>query len=143
MDITIAIMLPPRGDTDFSRSAHPRWQVLSIVTAYVPMATIDQVTHPTLGYVHVTGVPKPAAWSDWSNERIQKKICDKITAVWEDENRQVLGKRFWCGDGSSIPAGAVSNLLTNRQITVTWTQFKNFCLNLKEANRKLADQDLE
>jgi hypothetical protein len=35
MDITVEVMLPPRGATTFAESAHPKWRVLAIGAIYI------------------------------------------------------------------------------------------------------------
>lgn len=116
-------MLPPRGAADYSESAHPKWRVLAPVAVY----TLRQpavIGMPRTGYIHVTGVPIPPAWSGLTEEEIVAKLNAKLCAVYDDGARNVIEKRIWCGDHLLIPLVARNALRVNRQITVTWTQFK-------------------
>lgn len=145
MDLTICIMLPPRGATDFSASAHPKWRVLSFVSVTYMGDTTQPITAPRTGYVHVTGVPTPVAWAGLSSDEILQRVNYRLCRVWEnfdvDGRPSTVEKREFAGIASLIPVNAANRLLTDRQITVTWTQFKNFVQNVREA-RALADSDL-
>lgn len=140
MDLTIEVMLPPRGATDFHTSAHPRWRVLAIVAVY-PLKTVDVVGMPRTGYIHVTGVPMPPAWSGLSEDEVKLRINAKLAAVWEAENGSEIERRLWCGLASMLSTKLRNDLLTDRQITVTWTQAKGAIRNVRD-NRALADADM-
>lgn len=145
MDLTIEVMLPPRGATDFSQSAHPKWRVLSIVAVY-PRKQVDVVGMPRTGYVHVTDIPERAGWAAITTDELMTRINRRLCAMWEDGATDraptVVEKRLWVGLGSLVPVNARNRLLTDRQITVTWTQFKNFIQNVRD-QRALADSDLD
>lgn len=141
MDLTIEVMLPPRGAGDYSTSANTKWRVLAPVAVY-PLKTVATVGMQNTGYVHVTGVPTPQAWAEWSEERILQRINAILCEAWEDVDRTSLERRIWAGDPANIPAGARNNLRTNRQITVTWTQFKPVFRHLVR-DAVLSDADLD
>ena len=136
MDITVEVMLPPRGAADYAESAHPKWRVLSVVDVYYPMKAVDVVGMPRTGYVHVTDAPMPAAWQGWDNEQINQRLSAILTRAWEG-----VEKREWAALAASIPLAARNNLRINRQITVTWTQFKAALRNMR-TSAQLADADL-
>jgi hypothetical protein len=81
----------------------------------------------------LTGVTEPA----WPAE-LDATVLDG-TATWTCRR---CVRRKWGGIASAIPANARNRLLTDRQITVTWTAFKNVLQNLIE-QRQLADGDLD
>jgi hypothetical protein len=127
MDITIEVMLPPRGATDFSASANPKYRVLSPVAVYA-RKTLDTVTMPCTGYVHVTAVP-----GDYSLVDLSAKLCAP--------HQEAQERRVWALDAAIIPGVIKASLLQNRQVTITWAQFKVFMQNRRE-NRGLEQGDL-
>jgi hypothetical protein len=141
MDITVCVMLPARGG-DPTIPANPKYRLLSPV-AVTPMGdTTQPIGAQCTGYIHVTGVPMRAGWAALTNEAIMQRINAKLCKVWENADRTVREHRALQGIAASIPAGARNTLLTERQLTVTWTQFKNFIQNLIES-RTLVDTDLD
>jgi hypothetical protein len=123
MDITVEVMLPPRGGSDWGVSANAKWRVLTPVAIY----TLRQpavVGMPNTGYIHVTGIPKPVAWDNWTDEQIISRLNSKLCSLHLDNDRNMIERRAWAADHLVIPAAARNALLTNRQITVTWLQFK-------------------
>jgi hypothetical protein len=141
MDLTIEVMLPPRGATDYTQSANERYRVLAPVAVY-PLKTVATVGMQRTGYVHVTGVPERPAWANLTTEQLMAKLNGKLCAFWEDAQGNLVERRKWAGLASAIPANARNRLLNERQITVTWTAFKNVLQNLIE-QRQLADGDLD
>jgi hypothetical protein len=127
MDLTIEVMLPPRGAVDFSASANPKYRVLSPVAVY-ERKTVDEVTMPCTGYIHVNGVP-----GDYSLVELNAKLC----APYADGNE----RRIWALDSTIIPGVIRANLLQDRQVTMTWAQFRVFMQNRRE-NRGLDQGDL-
>jgi hypothetical protein len=93
MDLTVCVMLPPRGDTTFERSAHSKIPVLAPVCIY-PLQEIKEVTAPRTGYIHVTGCPEQV-----TPERISRRLCqgweewvadrDIVTVVWTDGKQKI------------------------------------------------------
>jgi hypothetical protein len=140
MDLTVEVMLPPRGAPDFSTSANSKYRVLTPVAVYW-LKTVDTIGMPNTGYIHVTGVPRPQAWSEWSDEQVIARCNTILCRVWENAEGQVIERRIWAGDASVLSAGVRNTLRNNRQITVTWTQFKNVLKNLVTA-ANLADADI-
>lgn len=113
-DVTICVMLPPRGDTTFDRSAHAKMPVLSPVCVY-PLQTINEVTAPRTGYIHVTGCPVQV-----TPERLAQRICQ----VWE-EGETYRAKRLWVGLVSALTLRQKADLLRDRQTTMTWAEFRD------------------
>lgn len=87
------------------------------------------------------GVPERAAWLVLTTEEVMGRINARLCRIWENTFGQRVERREFAGIASLIPSGARQTLLNDRQITVTWTQFKNFVQNVKEA-RALVDEDL-
>ena len=142
MDITVEVMLPPRGAPDYSTSAHSKWRVLSLVGVHIPRLNPPSVNLPNTGYVHVTDVPTRPGWAALTNEEIERRINARLCRMeLLGPLHQIVERRRFAGIASLIPAGAANNLRTNRQITVTWTQFKAVIQDIIDA-RQLADDDL-
>jgi hypothetical protein len=135
VDLTVEVMLPARGANDFATSANARWRVLAPVAVYTRRAP-STVGMPLTGYIHVNGVPLPPAWADWSEERALQRMNNILCEFWNDGER-----RIWCGDHTVLGAGARNALLTDRQLTVTWAQFKAAMRHLVR-DARLADADL-
>lgn len=146
MDITICVMLPTRGATDYSSSSHPKWRVLEPV-AVMPMGdTSQQIGAPRTGYIHVLGIPGRSSLRG-SKEHVIAQIGSKLCAQNEEN---VAGgtepisvkktKRLW--DASGLSAEQRAALLVDRQITLTWAQFKNALRHSRES-RALTDTDLD
>lgn len=92
-DVTVCVMLPPRGDMTFARSAHTKMPVLTIVDIF-PLTSIEEATAPVTGYIHVTGCPKEInakvlaarlcqAWDEWTHDE------DAVEVLWTDGKRIV------------------------------------------------------
>lgn len=113
-DITLCVMLPPRGDTTFDRSAHSKMPALSPVCVY-PLQKIDEVTAPRTGYIHVTGCPVQV-----TPDRLTQRICQ----AWE-EGEIYLAKRLWVGLASALTLRQKADLLRDRQTTLTWAEFRD------------------
>jgi hypothetical protein len=141
MDLTVEVMLPPRGATDFTQSANERYRVLAPVAVY-PLKTPASVGLQRTGFVHVTGVPVRASWANLTTEQIMQRVNARLCEVWENADGTFRERRKWAGIAATIPQGTRNRLLSERQITVTWTQFKNFLQNLIE-QRALADGDFD
>lgn len=142
MDITIEVMLPTRGSADFTEAGNANYDTLGIVDVYpwlvgARMDTDGTVVRdtpvgmPRTGFVYVTGVPDTAV----------ARIQQVLTSPWFDETGGLVAKRIWKGDQSLIPSAVKNRLATNRFISITWTQFKNFLRNVKE-QRAFSDADV-
>jgi hypothetical protein len=141
MDLTVEVMLPPRGASNYDASANPRYRVLAPVAVY-PLKTVAEIGMQRTGYVHVTGVPERPAWANLTTEQLMAKLNGKLCDIWHDAQGNLVERRKWAGLASAIPANARNRLLQDRQITVTWTAFKNVMQHLIE-QRQLADGDLD
>lgn len=131
MDLTIAVMLPPKGDATYSRSAHSKMPVLAPVAVY-ERAPVAKITNPVLGYLRVTGCPVRSA----------KELAEKITVPDERETvvgqeiaRTVEAKRLYEADTALLPSKITSTLLSERQATITWTEFSGMYANRVTATK--------
>lgn len=113
MDITLCVMMPPRGATDWSVSAHAKHPVLNIICVF-PLQTIPEVSAPRTGYIHITGIPDGFA----TIGQLQLWLSEGI----EDENGNLVAKRAWTADPNDLPTPRRNELLANRQVTLTWRQ---------------------
>lgn len=139
MDLTVEVMLPPRGAADYSQSAHPKWRVLSLVAVY-PLRTVEVVGMPRTGYIHVTGIPTPPGWAALSMAEILQRINRILATAVENELGEAVEKRRWAGVASAMPAVIARKLLEDRQVTVTWSQFKGAVRNVLTA-QNLSEAD--
>lgn len=131
MNITIEVMLPTRGGSDFTEAGNNKYPMLGVVAVYDHLKATSEVGMPRTGYVHVTGVPDAAFF----------RIKRVLEQTYEDSPDTSVSKRLWRGVASRIPVNARNRLATDRQITVTWTQFRNFLQNIKE-QRDFTDADM-
>ena len=141
MDLTICVMLPPRGASDYSVAANPKYRVLAPVAVYFMGDTSQPVAAECTGYIHVTGVPTPAGWASLTSEEVRARLNAILCRIWENVDGSQRERRLWGGVATSIPQAKRNALLTDRQISVTWTQFKNAIQNLS-TSQNLADADL-
>lgn len=139
MDLTIEVMLPPRGDLDFSRAVNGRYRVLAPVAVY-ELKSPAVVGMQRTGYIHVRDVPiAPRATKEAALQRLNSVLCE----VWanDDAERSVRERRKWVGVPARLAVGAVDELLTQRQTTMTWAEFKTL-LNHQVEVRTLSDEDI-
>lgn len=134
MDITIEVMLPIRGAADYSGLGNNHYPMLAVCGVHERLLTTPVVNMPRTGYVHVTGVP------DDKFDKI-KRVLEREWFDLGADGPVFRAKRVWAGIASRIPVNVANNLRVNRQITVTWTQFRNFLQNLQE-QRDLTDADI-
>jgi hypothetical protein len=143
LNISIEVMLPTRGGT-FNDDGWNGFPMLGIVKVYPRLmggAVADDQGNVTLGpepnmprtgYIHLTGVPIERFF------QIQRVLERK----WLDGNGALIKQSLWGGVAASMPLAARTALRVNRQIVVTWLQFRNFLLNLRDTV-SLTDADLD
>lgn len=137
MDLTIEVMLPVRGDTDFSRERHGSYQVLAPVAVY-SRKNPSSVNLQRTGFLHVTDVP---VVDKGSEERTLIHLNSVLCAQWQNPDRTLRDRRVWCGVPAALPMRVVNALLTNRQATVTWAEFKTLFRHQVDI-RNLTDGDI-
>jgi hypothetical protein len=136
VNLTVCVMLPARGSSDFSSPANPKYSVLDPVAVYLQRDTTQPIGAECTGYIHVTGVPTPPAWASLTNEEVQQRLNTKLCAPAPSG-----GRRAWGGLSEGIPVSMRSELLTERQISVTWAQFKKVLRN-KVNSQPISDAEL-
>lgn len=100
----------------------------------------DVISTTKFVFIHVRGVPAQVTL-----ERAREKLCadDSVFGTFDGEITVVeyhRRKKFGAVL-SSIPTNVRNRLLSDRQITVTWTQVKNYIKHIRE-NRQITDGDL-
>jgi hypothetical protein len=139
VDITIEVMLPERGATDFDGPGNAGYGNLDIVAVYDHPKVIDTVGMPRTGYVRVTGVP------DQHFEKIKALLLQTYDVAIGAEAPVYFKKRRWTGLSSRMSAALRNRLLNNRQIgengALTWDAFKAFLRNT-EQGRDFSDEDV-
>lgn len=119
MDLTVCVILPPKGDAGYARSSHSKMPVLSPVCVYFRQ-DIAEVTAPRTGYIHVTGCPVK------NPSELAEKLCvadEREVFVGIERETQSLAKRVYEADTSLLPEKVAALLLTERQCTLTWGEF--------------------
>jgi hypothetical protein len=126
VDITVEVMLPVRGATDFTGKGNNYYPMLGVVEIYNHMKVTDVVGMPRTGYIHVLNVPE-----------LRFPLLKRVL------RRKGLNgkKRSWAGLDSRLTALQKNRLLTNRQITMGWLAFRSLLRNLDE-DRDLVEADV-
>ena len=138
MDLTVEVMLPPRGDVDFARGQNGRYRVLAAVAVY-PLKTTAVVGMQRSGYLHVTGVP---VVDKGGGERTLAHLNRVLCEPWTRADGSLRERRKWCGVPAALPARVVSTLLESRQATVAWAEFKALFRHQIDI-RNLSDEDIQ
>lgn len=141
MDLTIEVMLPPRGAADFTLSANPKWRVLSIVAVY-PRKKVDVVAMPNTGYIHVADVPTPRGWGVLATDELMRRLNAALADAAEDQEQRLVAKRRWAGEASLLPLEAREKLRSDRQVTISWATFTGAVRDVTNA-RSLRDVSLD
>jgi hypothetical protein len=139
MDLTVEVMLPPRGAADYSASGNVTWPLLGIVAVY-PRKTVAVVNLPVTGYLHVSGVPEHASWTGLTQEQLFQGLNAVLTDSILDAEGNLVTRRNWTGQPTGIPNNLRDDLLEDRQVNLTWNQFRNLMRNFGEA-RSLTAED--
>lgn len=103
----------------------------------------EPIANPRFVFVHVRGVP------DRPLERVKLLLCGRDVEIGsipgpDGLEPAIVGyyrRRRWGVVVSDIPAAIRNRLQSYRQITVTWTQVKNYLKNVR-ANTLITDSDL-
>jgi len=141
-DISIEIMLsaptPPAGREALA------WRPGHGVAIYPAARIADRVgqnyrarggvTMPRTGYIHVLNVPGNIGWRKFRRALTNSyRVDDPIVQI--DGKKQVKKRlRLFRLRPSLVPAAARSQLLADREITVTFTQLKNYVRKLTVPN---------
>lgn len=150
MNLTLQILVEPATHTlsDPAKNAR-RYAVGDIIMVFdadvvAPYNGTNHILRDIISstkfiFVHVRNVP------DRSLEAVREKLLDSDVEIGTfTEGRAIIGyyrrKRF-NAVLSSIPTNIRNRLQSDRQITVNWTQVKNYVKNLR-ANAQLTDTDL-
>ncbi len=100
----------------------------------------DEISTTKFVFVHVRSVPAQVTL-----ERARDRLLGSDeTFGYFDGDQTVLAyyrRKKFGAVLESIPTAVRNRLQTDRQITVTWTQVKNYVKQIRE-NRQLADSDL-
>lgn len=134
MDLTICVMLPPKGDADYARSAHSKMPVLAPVCVY-PRHDIKEVTAPRTGYIHVSDCPVK------DPRELAEKLCmvdEREVLAGKERLTQTLAKRAYEADVSQLPAKVQAVLLSERQCSLTWAEFAGM-YGHRETSEKLVE----
>lgn len=98
----------------------------------------DVISSTKYVFVHVRNVPVTL---ERARERL---LADDVTVGTFEGEVAIIGyfrRKKFGAELASIPANIRNRLQADRQITVTWTQVKNYIKNIRE-NRLLVDGDL-
>jgi hypothetical protein len=132
MDLTVEVMLPPRG-TDFTvEMGNNHYRVLSPVAVYLPRKVVETVGMQHTGYLHVTGFPdNHPSFRQVSREGRQQRLSTVLGEFWLvpdvlsiEPRERLQEKRTWAGNPQLLPPPVRNALITDRQAEITWGQFK-------------------
>lgn len=126
MDITIEVMLPPRGTTDWTVSCNPTYRVLAPIAIYL-RKTVAEVFMPCTGYLHVNGMPEHPTWPvEWTDVEKIQHMNAVLTKAWDEGVfHDLLEKRQWSGNANALNNPTRTALLTDRQATISFNTLKN------------------
>ena len=135
-DVTLLVMADDNPVADDEK----RWRRGEIVDVFTLEQCPGPAGHPRHLHIHITGIPFAFA-----------KIKAVLTRAHVDDDSVdepvVRARRKWCIDAASIPVGARNALVADREITVPWTQVKNYIkrrlAQARTLDANLADGDLD
>jgi hypothetical protein len=165
VDLTVEVMLPPRG-ADFSvEMGNNHYRVLSPVAVYIPRKFPDVVRLQHTGFLHVTGFPdNHPSFRQVNRLDRQRRLDSVLGEIWRvpdvislpqpterliDGVRQIVlepldrlqEKRTWAGNPQLLTPQVRNALLNDRQAEITWGQFKAFMRHqVRQVN--LTDDDI-
>jgi hypothetical protein len=125
VDLTVEVMLPPRGSSDFDHAPKRGYPMLCPVAVYPVQKIAPVVGMPRSGYVHVIGVP-PGRFA---------QLHDALMATAATANRA------WVILHTRLSQADKDELIEHRQIAVSWSEFRSLLRNVP-ANRDLTDDDV-
>ena len=99
---------------------------------YIPR---QPVTSPRMGFVFITGVPNVVI------KKLHRFLTSEHMDISDPLDVKTLVRRKWGIPFAGVPAPILNELQTNKYITVTWTQVKNYLRN-KIEDRLINDTDL-
>lgn len=150
MNLTLQVIITPANHTlsDPAKNArrYATGDVVDIFNADVvsPFNGTDHIlrdviSDPRFVFVHVRGVP------DRTLGRIKDTIStpdiEYVLVNGEPVSSSYHRRRKFALLASSVPTAMRNRLMADRQITVTWTQAKNYVRHVRE-NRLITDADL-
>jgi hypothetical protein len=165
MDISVEVMLPPRGADFTTEMGNNHYRVLSPVAIYIPRKFPDTVRLQHTGFLHVTGFPdNHPSFRQVNREDRERRLNGVLGEIWrvpdrisqpQPTERRINGvrqivmeapdrlnqKRCWAGDPQTLPPQVRDALLNERQAEITWGQFKAFMRHqVRQVN--LTDDDI-
>lgn len=148
-NVTLEIMLPPRGSDDFAseytlrgeqkagsaltaREKLAAYRIGSVVSIR-PYRVPERVDLPRTGFVHVTGIPDAVR---------PGKLVRALTELWPGVSDRLphVERRKWGASLASVPLAMRRRLRDDRQIEITWEQAKGFYRRLTD-NHAPTDED--
>jgi len=100
----------------------------------------DIITGDRFCFIHVQNIP------DRPISQLREKLLAADVSVGVDDDGKPLitayhRRKKWGAIVSNIPAAIRNRLISDKQITITWTQAKNYIENVR-SGAKLTDQDV-
>lgn len=135
MDITLQIMIkaPTHSLARNPAMEMRRFKDGDIIGVYLrSKVTKSPSPNSPLGFIHITGVPITAL-------RKAKRLMEMQVNPFDPSD--IWKKRVWNIDPSTLPLAIKQTIKKNREITVSWTQVKNYLKN-KVTNSLVKDNDL-
>ena len=146
MNVTLQVMLNAPDHPLEGMKAAARYKTGDILNVYITenCATLQgdssyklnsPCTHPRFAFVHITGVP------DISINTIRKKLSIAIEDNTDPEKPTLVRRRLWHIPTSIVPVGIRQTLLTDHEVTLTWSQVKPYIRKKLVSNALAPDTD--
>lgn len=130
IDLTITVMLPPRGHSNFGKSAHPKWRVLDIISTHEYIRGDEAIGAQRTGVIHVMGCP--------FHSHEEANVVLTLPLVSTVEVDPVFEKRRYVGTHTLLTDQQRTELLSQRKTTMTWTEFERIYRHV-ESGRGLGE----
>lgn len=121
---TFSVVLPPRGE-NWGRTRTGEHRVGGIIVVHPYRGEIEEVTAERIGLIHVTDVPDGV---DRENAKVS------MESPWMDNE-----SRAWWVDPQMLPTKVRGSLLSDRQVSVSWVEFRAALRNLPELRGATAE----
>jgi len=136
LDLTLTVMLPPRGARDFTQSAHPKWRPLSVVAVHACRYRDEEVTAQNTGVLHVLHSPFKNVVE--ATEALAQPVEDELL-IGNEVMKVTREKREYVADPLSLSEKCCAQLLDARQATVEWDEFAQAWFHVDRPQETLAE----
>lgn len=117
-DVTLLAM---EADNPGVADDESRWRRGEVVDVFPLEQCPGPAGHPRHLHIHITGVP-------FTLEQVKRALTKRHSGdpALELLDQGIIARRRFCINAADIPINARNQLVTNREITVTWNQVKSY-----------------